>query len=603
MSVLADREKARLEKEEQRRMEIYGYQYKPLGGWDSPEDEAAYKRAWRESPATRADDPAPKAKKPRRAEEPERPKEGKRKSKRGKHDLSADLFTEGGIGAAFLKDHGDELVSVREWKSWAGFQLASGQWIKIGSEEVTTRLLDWFERGLFQAAQRDKKISKSKKTMTKVRRFRELTPCNNAARYASGKDRVSSSIFDRNKDTMLSASGAVALKKGKKRAAKPSDYFTRSTVEYEPGYTDPLWDEILSAFPEGVADYLQIIVGNALTGHTLNESKVFFLTGDGSNGKSTFTDVVKKMMGTYADRVDSSLLLSAGDSNLFAKAKLKGLRAAFIEELPKSNWLDALIIKELAETAEMTAAKKFQDEETFDFTATVFVNTNYLPQVSENDRGTWRRLAPIPMPYTYVSAAEYDAAEDPEALGLRKKNPALANAANNPSILKAALAWGVEGSGRWYEAGKVEGAFPEPMQAEFQKWRGSQDKIGLWWDERIVADPNSFCLVSDLHDTFELEMAEVGRPAEKTRKFVELLQAHQLFKEAGAEYVQRQRVPGDLIQSTFTPEKKSTSKFEPDPTTRYAKGPCFFVRGIRFRDESDDVEITVPDNASELTAA
>ena len=243
MSVLADREKARLEKEEQRRMEIYGYQYKPLGGWDSPEDEAAYKRAWRESPATRADDPAPKAKKPRRAEEPERPKEGKRKSKRGKHDLSADLFTEGGIGAAFLKDHGDELVSVREWKSWAGFQLASGQWIKIGSEEVTTRLLDWFERGLFQAAQRDKKISKSKKTMTKVRRFRELTPCNNAARYASGKDRVSSSIFDRNKDTMLSASGAVALKKGKKRAAKPSDYFTRSTVEYEPGYTDPLWDE------------------------------------------------------------------------------------------------------------------------------------------------------------------------------------------------------------------------------------------------------------------------------------------------------------------------------------------------------------------------
>lgn len=174
-------------------------------------------------------------------------------------------------------------------------------------------------------------------------------------------------------------------------------------------------------------------------------------------------------------------------------------------------------------------------------------------------------------------------------------------------MLKAALAWAVEGAGKWYEAGRVEGEFPEPMKAKFQEWRGSQDKIGLWWDERIVADPSSFCLVADLHETFELEMAEVGRPAEKTRKFMELLQAHQLFKEAGAEYVQRQRTPANKIQSLFTPEKKSTSKFEPEPTVRHAKGPCFFVRGIRFRTEADELPedtkaMSAPDDASELMA-
>lgn len=37
---------ARLAKDEQRRMQIFGYDYEPLSGWDSPEAEEAYKAAW-----------------------------------------------------------------------------------------------------------------------------------------------------------------------------------------------------------------------------------------------------------------------------------------------------------------------------------------------------------------------------------------------------------------------------------------------------------------------------------------------------------------------------------------------------------------------------
>jgi P4 family phage/plasmid primase-like protien len=535
--------------------------------------------------------------------------------------LSADSYTEGGMGAAFHEAHGAELIAVREWKSWAQYQPASGLWQNVASEEVTAKLLDWFAAEPFPAlrdelrrraaevqgdAEETKKEEElSRKLMAKAARFREMTPCGNAARYAFGKSKVASSIFDAEPDVLLTADGAVELRTGQLRSARPEDHFTRmARAGYERGYTDPLWNDILSALPEGVADYLQIIIGNSLTGHTLNQSMVFFFSGDGSNGKSTLTDVFKKMLGSYADRVDSSILLNPGEGNLFGKAKLKALRAAFIEELPKSNWLDALIIKELAETAEMTAAKKFQDEETFDFTSTVFVNTNYLPQVSENDRGTWRRLAPIPMPYTYVSADEYARAADPEGMGLRKKSTALAKAAANPSILKAALAWAVEGAVKWYAAGSVEPPLPEAMERAKRIWRGGQDKIELWWNERIVTDPTSFCLIADLHDTFELEMSEIGRPAEKARKFMEMLQAHPLFKESGAEYVQRQRAPLKThIHSSFTPDKRSNSQWELEPVARLPKNTCFYVKGIRFRTEADDTAeeaVETPDTAAEL---
>lgn len=46
MSTTSELEALRLDASENRRMKIYGYQYKPLGGWASEELERAYKRSW-----------------------------------------------------------------------------------------------------------------------------------------------------------------------------------------------------------------------------------------------------------------------------------------------------------------------------------------------------------------------------------------------------------------------------------------------------------------------------------------------------------------------------------------------------------------------------
>src|SRR5690606_15277032 len=125
----------------------------------------------------------------------------------------------------------------------------------------------------------------------------------------------------------------------------------------------------------------------------------FFQTGDGANGKSMTTDVFKSMMGGYANKVSSKLLLRDGGDDQAVMASLKGLRCVFMEELPESNWLNSKAVKDLTEASEITARALYKMPETFEFNATKFVNTNFIPQVSEADHGTWRRLALIPMPY------------------------------------------------------------------------------------------------------------------------------------------------------------------------------------------------------------
>ncbi|UCR88080.1 phage/plasmid primase, P4 family [Mycetocola spongiae] len=226
--------------------------------------------------------------------------------------------------------------------------------------------------------------------------------------------------------------------------------------------------------------YLQIIVGQALTGYQPSDASIFFFSGGGSNGKSTFLDVISAIMGDYADTPDSSVL-SSGGADSFSRSVFKGLRMALLEETAEGQWLDDKIVKKLAGTDKMRGSKKFQDEETFKVVTTIFITTNDLPQVSANHDGTWRRLELFPMPYKYVPAHQYDPKTSPEHH--RPRNPKLTRANENLEILEAALAWAVEGAKLWFENSKQELPVPMEMELEQAEWRMRQDKIGYWWSE------------------------------------------------------------------------------------------------------------------------
>ncbi|GAA2178877.1 hypothetical protein GCM10009847_10690 [Leucobacter tardus] len=521
-------------------------------------------------------------------------REPKSKKKIKLPKLDPFFFSEIGMAREFASTQEDRLLSVDEWNAWAKYQGASGKWERTKPAVVDSDFMAWYADEMYPAI--EKKLKKQvdavgddakakaeaqdvrKKQQAKAQRFLNLPSCKNATKYVFGTVMRPANIFDPRGDEILTDGVAVSLRDGTQRVAKPSDFFTLSgAAEYLPGYTHPLWEEILSAFDPECLPYLQVIMGQALTGYQPSDSAIHFLEGGGSNGKSTFLDVIMAVFGDYADAPDSSILMKGG-ADSFSKSVFKGLRMALLEETAESQWLDDKIIKKLAGTDKMRGAKKFQDEETFDMIATVFITTNELPQVSANDDGTWRRLKVFPMPYKFVDPHEYDADTSPGHH--RPRNPALTRAKDNADIRRAALAWVVKGAMIWFDQDETELPQPEAMLAKHRGWRGRQDKIATWWEEWIQSGTDSYCTVPDLYTTYKQSLADNGRKGEESKaKFMAALESHALFQEADAEYVKQQR-PSGLIHSPLPEE--IANPYDRETSATKASKARYFVRGIRF---------------------
>lgn len=550
-------------------------------------------------------------------------------------ELSSEFFNDGSVASAYQAARDGELISVDEWNSWMRFAADSGVWKKTNSTAIVSDLLDWYRDAIFpvlkqqlrdeaEAVKDDAEKAKEQekraaKLLSKANGYLNLTPCRNATGVAFGRLIKSVEIFDADKDVLHINGTAIDLRTTKLRSARAEDYFTwsgsRLVDKVDPDFTHELFELILGAFLPETREYMQVLMGSALTGHQPNPAGLFFLQADGDNGKSTFSDVFKALLGGYSEQIDSEILLNSQNSKTFANIRIKGKRFIPIEELPKNGQLDSKASKGMAGTKQMTGAHKGVDEETFDVQATFLINTNFKLKVSETDRGTRKRLKMIPMPYTFLPQHEYDEKvrgwnagknPSPEELKIKPQDPRLDGAEENPDVLKAALAWALEGARKFYANGKRILPETPAMKAAKDDWLASQDRISLWWDEYIVEDENSFCLVLDLHESYERSVLAGGsnQRAEALRQFMEMLKAHDNFKAAGAEHFQNKKIPVSLRenQSPWTPEAKDHWD-EPEKRRRFAKAVASFVSGIRFKTEADFIRDAAEQDAEEKANA
>lgn len=82
-------------------------------------------------------------------------------------------------------------------------------------------------------------------------------------------------------------------------------------IHFDPSAVCPLWLRFLDRVTDNNAEliaYLQRAVGYSLTGDT-KAQVLFFLWGLGSNGKTTFVVIVRKMLGDYGERINTDLLM------------------------------------------------------------------------------------------------------------------------------------------------------------------------------------------------------------------------------------------------------------------------------------------------------
>lgn len=208
--------------------------------------------------------------------------------------------------------------------------------------------------------------------------------------------------LDKYKMVINTPSGVLDLKSGALSEHRSEAYFTKITsVEYTTNADCPMWKKFLSDIFGGDNDlirYVQKAVGYSLTGSTAEQCS-FFLFGTGRNGKSTFLDIIREIMGDYASNIQPETIMvkksqsSAINSDI---ARLKGARFVTSVEPNEGARLNEGLIKQISGDDIVTARKLYGDEFEFKPEFKLWIATNHKPTIRGTDTGIWRRVHMIP---------------------------------------------------------------------------------------------------------------------------------------------------------------------------------------------------------------
>lgn len=159
-------------------------------------------------------------------------------------------------------------------------------------------------------------------------------------------------------------------------------------------------DQIFSDDKELIR-YIQKALGYSLSGDT-SEQCAFFLYGTGRNGKSTFLEVVRKIMGDYATNIQPESIMIKSSTNTANSdiARLKGARLVTSAEPNEGMRLNEGLLKQLTGDDMITARKLYGDEFEFRPEFKLWMATNHKPIIRGTDLGVWRRLHIIPFTVT-----------------------------------------------------------------------------------------------------------------------------------------------------------------------------------------------------------
>jgi putative DNA primase/helicase len=243
-------------------------------------------------------------------------------------------------------------------------------------------------------------------------------------------------------------------------------------VAYDRTATCPLWEAFLNKILKGnknLIQFLQRAVGYTLTGNT-SEQCLFFLYGEGANGKTTFIETIRDLMGDYAVSADfDTFLEKQGIRNDLAR--LKGARFVPAVESGAGKAFAERLIKMITGEDQITA--RFLYKEFFEYKPTykIFLATNHKPTIHGTEIAIWRRIMPIEF---NVVIPEKE--RDKELISKLKKEKS------------GILNWAIEGLMEWRKHGLN---LPNEVILAREKYRAEMDHISEFLKECCVEGPGA----------------------------------------------------------------------------------------------------------------
>jgi putative DNA primase/helicase len=265
-----------------------------------------------------------------------------------------------------------------------------------------------------------------------------------------------------------------------------------------------------------VRRFVQKFAGYSITGD-VSAQALAFLWGGGSNGKTTFLETLREVVGGYAYQAGGDLLVSKrerGAGELAAMAKLRGRRFVTTVEVDDGKRMAEGLVKEL--TGERTINAKLMRQNPVEFVnvSKVWLAANHKPEVRGQDWAMWRRIRLVPFT---VTIPDHEKDEHLGAKLLEERD--------------GILAWLVAGCLLWQAEGLKP---PEAVMAATAQYREESNPLQDWIEERCELAAEAETPFSDLREDYlNYCKRESIRLPLRTKAFGNALKEHDLEATKG----------------------------------------------------------------------
>lgn len=261
--------------------------------------------------------------------------------------------------------------------------------------------------------------------------------------------------------------------------------------------TDKVLDK-LACYDDNIRLLLEEVIGYVM--YRRNElRKAFILLGDKANGKSTYLDMIKTMLG---DENTSALdLKELGDR--FKTAELFGKLANIGDDIGDEFIPNPAVFKKLTSGDRLNAERKGQDPFDFNNYAKFLFSANNIPRIKDKSGAVLTRLIIIPFNASFTK-------DDPDY------DPYIKYKLRKPESMEYIIQLGIAGLRRVLENRNF--TISEKVQRELEEYEENNNPILLFFKEepKIENEPtnlvykqyNEFCLANSFTPMSNIEFSK-----------------------------------------------------------------------------------------------
>lgn len=319
---------------------------------------------------------------------------------------------------------------------------------------------------------------------------------------------------------------------------KPEHFITKQTTVDPSEVGADIWKAALDTFflgDEELIEYVQKMVGLSAIGKVYVEALIIAY-GEGRNGKSTFWNVIARVLGTYSGNISADMLTVGCRRNVKPElAEAKGKRMLIAAELEEGMRLNTANVKQLCSTDEIYAEKKYKDPFSYTPTHTLVLYTNHLPKVGAIDKGTWRRLIVIPFDAKIEGSADI-------------KNYADYLFEQAGGVI---LAWVIEGARKVITDNyRIEP--PQKVHDAIEHYKENNDWLSNFLAERCEVDAKYSEKSGDVYNEYRIFCNQMGEYARSTSDFYTALEVagYDRFRDRKGRYIKGLKLKADFIEET-----------------------------------------------------